>query len=204
MMIPEHPHLPVLPVRALEPPLSPPKKIRWRRKRKGEKRPYLCCPYITGTWANSRKPVPTSPLKKMSPSPSIPQSEPINCRELHFSMFTTILRVLIDSFLSRLLLFCLLGSGVGVVTEAFYILLSQLWVCSHEYQAKNSFFAFYSQWQHGSRHQHGLLCQDRLPINMTLSGSMAQGHQHWPWLQYKYGARCDWWRQYKLFTLTWP
>lgn len=79
--------------------LQPSKK---KKKIRRIKRSNLCCPCVY--WSMFKLPV-ARPLKKLSASSPRTLSEAINCRELHFSILVTILRVLFNVFLSRLLVF---------------------------------------------------------------------------------------------------
>lgn len=85
------------------------------------------------------------------------------------------LRVFFHGFLSRLLL--ILGVrqgrvGVEVVTEAFYVPLSQSWICSHGCHCKSSLLAIYGQRQHGS-------------LTFTWSPASALALDHGLWWQHR-------------------
>lgn len=80
MMIPEHPHLPVLPVWALEPPLSsPPQKNKMKKKKKRRKKALFVLSIYH--W-NMGKLQETSPYQSLKENESFPIHTPVRTHQL--------------------------------------------------------------------------------------------------------------------------
>ena len=91
-----------------------------RKQEQEENKSNMHCPYTH--WSMVKLPV-ASPLKKTESFPTCTPPKPSIVESYTSASLSQFLRVLFDGFLSRLLL---LGVGVEVVTEAFYVPLSQL------------------------------------------------------------------------------
>lgn len=115
---------------------------------------------------------------------------------------------LIAFFLGCFLFFCFVFAGwewLGVITEAFYVPPSQLWVCRHQYNCQSSFLALYSQREHGVQTPTWFLnlahamdlsmvsgSSRPQAINMAFCCTTGSKHNHGPW------------QQHKPRTSTWP
>lgn len=126
-------------------------------------------------------------------------------RELTSASLAHLSRILLNGFLYRPLLF-LWGrvGGLGIVTEACHVPLSQLCICNHQYHCKSGFLALYSKQEHRSwvnkffgdsaEHEHGSLTtvqpltqirpsgtSQTTDTNVAPGGSAGHAHQYDPW-----------------------
>jgi hypothetical protein len=131
-----------------------------------------------------------NPLKKIESFPTcIPARSHQLWRATLSHPYHTFQRILFDGFLSRLLL---LGVGVEVVTEAFYVPLSPVWVCTHQCYSKSSFLALCSQREYRSWASIWFLTSAHaIDLSVVCCGSIANplyrqtyGRQHSTMLQH--------------------
>lgn len=96
-----------------------------------------------------------------------PQPDAINWRELQVNILITILRVLFDGFLFRLLLWGAWNwSEVRSCNRAFSAPLSQLCIYNHQITAKEVLLLFTVSWSSEHGLPHGLWSQQR-PLTQT-------------------------------------
>lgn len=75
-----------------------------------------------------------------------------------------------------------------LVTESSYALLSQLWVSSHQYHGKSSFFDLYSQREH-EPWTWSSVSACATDLRVVYGGSTDQGHEQGPWPHYNHIPR---------------
>lgn len=150
-----------------------------------------------------------SPQVKLNPSPHIPARSHQQCKlHLFHHPYHNFQMVLSMAFCLDCYFCFRRWGGVGVITKAFHVPPSQLWICSHLSLWESSFLAPSSQQEHRSWTAHGLWCQHEpwtsawfpvwaeqtTEINTALCHSMDHGHCHssqqnlssststWPWV----------------------